>query len=157
MYTGADLYQRYGDPATSHAHLIMLDVPAELEIGVIPRRIYCHRALAPLLLTAFGHLISRDHVDELRTWDGCYNQRPIRGYESLVRALLAEGKVQEAMRYMSVHSWAYAIDLNAAWNRLGHPPTLSAGFVQCWTDAGWEWGGTWKRADGMHFQPAVLL
>ncbi len=53
---------------------------------------------------------------------------------------------------MSLHSWGIAIDVNAAWNGLNKEPVLSAGFVKCFTDAGFEWGGTWKRKDGMHFQ-----
>ena len=53
---------------------------------------------------------------------------------------------------MSLHSWGIAIDVNAAWNGLNKPSTLSPGFVKCFTDAGFEWGGTWKRIDGMHFQ-----
>jgi hypothetical protein len=31
-------------------------------------------------------------------------------------------------------------------------PKLSAGFVKCFTDNGFEWGGYWQRKDGMHFQ-----
>jgi hypothetical protein len=53
---------------------------------------------------------------------------------------------------MSLHSWGIAIDVNAAWNGLGKEPTLTPEFVKCFTDAGFDWGGTWKRKDGMHFQ-----
>jgi hypothetical protein len=46
-----------------------------------------------------------------------------------------------------------AIDVIAFENGLGKEPKLSPGFVKCFTDAGFEWGGTWKsRPDGMHFQ-----
>ena len=31
-------------------------------------------------------------------------------------------------------------------------PTLSAGFVKCFKDAGFDWGGDWSIRDGMHFQ-----
>ena len=53
---------------------------------------------------------------------------------------------------MSLHSWGIAIDVNAAWNQLNMTPTLSPEFVKCFIDAGFDWGGTWQRKDGMHFQ-----
>ena len=74
-------------------------------------------------------------MNELKTWDGCFNVRRKRGLKSL-----------------SLHSWGIAIDVNAAWNGLGKEPTLSKEFVQCFIDAGFDWGGTWTRKDGMHFQ-----
>ena len=57
---------------------------------------------------------------------------------------------------MSLHSWGIAIDVNAFENGLNQIPKLSPGFVKCFTDAGFEWGGTWKRKDGMHFQLAKI-
>jgi len=53
---------------------------------------------------------------------------------------------------MSIHCWGVAIDTNAAWNQLRMKPTMSELFVKCFTDAGFDWGGEWKRLDGMHFQ-----
>jgi hypothetical protein len=53
---------------------------------------------------------------------------------------------------MSLHSWGIAIDVNAFENGLNMTPKLSAGFVKCFTDNGFDWGGTWTRKDGMHFQ-----
>ena len=57
---------------------------------------------------------------------------------------------------MSLHSWGIAIDLNAFENGLNMAPKLSPGFVKCFTDAGFEWGGNWQRKDGMHFQLAKI-
>jgi hypothetical protein len=55
---------------------------------------------------------------------------------------------------MSLHSWGLAIDINAATNRFGGKPTMSAELVKCFTDAGFDWGGVWSNPDGMHFQLA---
>jgi hypothetical protein len=117
--------------------MILWDVPTYLEIGVIPRRIYCNALLVAPLTSAFTNLIERGFVNELRTYDGCFNIRQKRGASSA-----------------SLHSWGLAIDVNAAWNGFGQPFHLSEGFVKCFTDAGFEWGGEWTPPDGMHFQLA---
>lgn len=155
MYTGIDLYHKYGDPA-SEKHMILWDVPTELEVGCVPRKIYCHQALAGPLRAAILNMITRGYIDELKTWDGCFNIRPIRGYEDEFKQLTFHDQIEQSMRYLSIHSWGLAIDVNAAWNKLGVVPTLSAGFVRCFTDAGFEWGGHWARKDGMHFQLARI-
>lgn len=108
------------------------------------------------LIRVFKNLIARGYVGELKTWDGCWNFRPIRGYEKKYEALMAAGKEELAIKYLSIHSWAGAVDVNAGENGLGKKPKLSKGFVKCWTDAGFEWGGNWSRPDGMHFQLAFL-
>ncbi len=133
-------------------NMVLWDVPTELEIGVIPKRIYCHRDMLPPLRDAFINLIETGFVKELKTWDGCFNVRPIRGYEKKFAAAAKAGNIELAMSYLSEHSWGLAIDVNAAWNRLGMQPTLSIGFVRCFEDAGFVWGGRWKRLDGMHFE-----
>lgn len=138
MVTSKNCFDKYGDPALEKG-MIVWDVPSNLEIGVIPKKIYCNKHLVPLLQKAFENLISTGKVKELRTWDGCFNIRKKRGLSS-----------------MSLHSWGLAIDVNAAWNQLNKQPTLSAAFVKCFTDAGFTWGGTWKRLDGMHFEISKL-
>jgi hypothetical protein len=138
MVTSKQCFDKWGDPLTTHdegLYMVMWDVPKELEIGVIPKRLYCNKAIIAPLTQAFKNLIATGFVKELKTWDGCFNVRKKRGLAS-----------------MSLHSWGVAIDVNAAWNGLGKTPVLSAGFVKCFTDAGFDWGGTWTRKDGMHFQ-----
>ena len=135
LLTANDCYKRYGAPIDEKA-MILWDVPRELEIGVIPKRIYCNKDMVEPLTKAFKNLIATGHVKELKTWDGCFNIRTKRGY----------------LDNMSLHSWGVAIDVNAAWNGFGKKPTLSSGFVKCFTDAGFDWGGLWAKPDGMHFQ-----
>lgn len=134
MVTSAQCLKKYGDPI-KELGMILWDVPPTLEIGVIPKRLYCNKDMVKPLTTAFSNLISRNFIQELKTWDGCFNIRNKRGLSSA-----------------SLHSWGIAIDVNAAWNGLNKTPVLSPGFVKCFNDAGFEWGGTWKRKDGMHFQ-----
>lgn len=134
MVTSAQALKKYGDPNKQLA-LTLWDVPGHLEIGVIPKRIYCNRDMIQPLAQAFQNLITTGHVKELKTWDGCFNIRKKRGLSS-----------------MSLHSWGIAIDVNAFENGLNQTPKLSAGFVKCFTDAGFYWGGNFKRKDGMHFE-----
>lgn len=132
--TSQQALKKYGAPELEKG-MVLWDVPTELEIGVIPKRIYCNRDLVEPLTKAFKALIQTGKVNELKTWDGCFNIRKKRGLNSL-----------------SMHSWGLAIDVNAAWNGLGKQPTLSKEFVKCFTDNGFEWGGNWSRLDGMHFE-----
>ena len=152
--TGLDFYKKFGHPGKKKFQntLVIWDVPAELEIGVIPKRIYCHPLLIKPLTQAFKNLVDRGFVGELKTWDGCWNFRPKRGYEAKYERLMLAGRELEAISCLSIHSWAGAIDVNASENGLGKKPKLSKGFVKCFTDAGFEWGGNWQRQDGMHFQ-----
>lgn len=139
MVTAAKAQKKYGPPSASNKCMTLWDVPAELEIGVIPKRIYCNKDMVGPLGQAFKNLIERGFVDELVTWDGCFNIRKKRGANT-----------------MSLHSWGIAVDVNAFENGLGQTPKLSAGFVKCFTDAGFNWGGNWKRKDGMHFELASI-
>lgn len=138
MVTSQQALKKYGDP-TKESNMIVWDIPTNLEIGVIPKKLYCNKDIVTPLTQAFTNLISTGKVNELKTWDGCFNIRKKRGLSS-----------------MSLHSWGIAIDVNAAWNQLNMVPTLTPGFVKCFTDAGFEWGGTWTRKDGMHFQLAKI-
>lgn len=119
--------------------MVLWDVPSELEIGVIPKRIYCNKDMVEPLKLAFKKLIDTKCVNELKTWDGCFNIRKKRGLTS-----------------MSLHSWGLAIDVNAFENGLNQAPKLSKLFVSCFITSGFEWGGTWTRKDGMHFQLAKI-
>jgi len=139
MVTSQQALKKYGTPSQSNPNLILWDVPAELEIGVIPKRIYCNKDMVAPLTAAFKALIATGCVTELKTWDGCFNIRKKRGLAS-----------------MSLHSWAIAIDVNAFENGLSQTPKLSKLFVSCFTNNGFDWGGTWTRKDGMHFQLAKI-
>lgn len=134
--TAAQALKRYGPPEMERA-MVLWDVPTALEVGAIPRRLYCNRDLKGPLSAAFGLLVARNLAHLVLTWDGCFQVRRKRGGIST-----------------SLHSWGLAVDLNAAWNRMGRPPTLDQRVVACFEDAGFEWGGRWRRPDGMHFQLA---
>ena len=138
MITSKKALERYGDPKLEKG-MVLFDVPTHLGIGVITKKVYCNKDLVKPLTQSFTNLIERKLVNELKTWNEYFSIRKVRGGKS-----------------MSLHSWGLAIDVNAAWNGLGKEPQLSPAFVKCFTDAGFDWGGNFKRKDGMHFQLAKL-
>jgi hypothetical protein len=135
MVTSNQCLTKYGHPTNGADYLTVWDVPVHLRVGKIPRKIYCNKDAVIPLQTAFVNLINRGLVDELRTWDGCFNIRPMRGGTNY-----------------SLHSWGIAVDMNAKTNAMGTVGDMTPEFVQCWVDAGWDWGGYWDRSDPMHFQ-----
>jgi hypothetical protein len=139
MVTPAMALVKYGAPEREK-NMILWDIPDHLEVGVIPKKLYCNKDLVEPLQAAICQLIDTGYIKELKTWDGCFNIRKQRG----------------SLSKLSLHSWGIAIDVNAAWNGLGKQPTLSKGFVKCFTDNGFTWGGNWKRLDGMHFELSKL-
>jgi len=150
MVTSQQALKKYGDPnltTTQSAHFELWIVEDEIKqafshvrfsaLGTIgfPKKIFINKDFKPVLKQALQNLIDRGFSNELKTWDGVFIIRTKRGLNSL-----------------SLHSFALAVDVNAFENQLHQTPKLSAGFIKCFTDAGCDWGGTWTRKDGMHFQ-----
>jgi len=150
MVTSAQCLKKYGDPnlletQTKNFQIWLVDEDIQKAfshvrfsaVGTIgfPKKIFVNKDFQPVLEKALRNVIDRGLAKEMKTWDGCFIIRQKRGLSSL-----------------SIHSWANAIDVNAAENGLGKEPKLSDAFVKCFTDAGCDWGGTWTRKDGMHFQ-----
>lgn len=140
MLTSKQCTDRFGDPKSAESkNMILWTVPEDIRFGVIPKKTYCNKLMVEPLTKAFRNLKERGFAGELKEWNGIFTIRKMRGSNS-----------------MSLHSWGVAIDLNASTNQMGKQPKLSAGFVKCFTDAGFEWGGNWKSPDGMHFQLGEL-
>ena len=140
MVKSSDCFKKYGDPWENESKFMMLwDIPTYLEHGAIPKRMYCNRDMVDPLYLAFKNINIRGLADQIKTYDGCFNIRKKRGGTT-----------------PSLHSWGIAIDINAAWNGFGKKPTMSPELVKCFTDAGFDWGGTWSKPDGMHFQLSKL-
>lgn len=146
------LFGQPGDPKAESKYMTRWAVPEDIQsalrhvrftaMGTIgfPKAIYMNKMLQKPLEAALRCLISKGLASELKTWDGCYIVRNSRG-----------------SNVWSLHAWGLAIDVNAATNRLGQKPTLSSGFVSCFTENGFNWGGRFRNMpDGMHFELASL-
>lgn len=135
MVTSSQCLVKYGHPTDPAPYLTTLTVPEYLRFGPVPRRIYCNVDAALPIQTALTNIVNRGLQSQLVSWDGCFNIRPMRGGTNY-----------------SLHSWGIAVDINAKTNRMGTIGDMSAEMVQCWLDAGFEWGGDWQLSDPMHMQ-----
>lgn len=102
------------------------------------KHVYINKDAKDAFLKALQNLTDRGFEHELKTFDGCFMIRDVRGMPG----------------HPSCHSYGLAIDLNAKENPLRGESKLSSGFVQCWKDAGWTWGGDFSRKDPQHFSYA---
>jgi hypothetical protein len=151
MTTRASAIQRYGMIDLGHQvwpgqskWLGLLEVPPELRgnwlvlglQGSLVKHINCNVDMHLPLLNALKALASLGLTKELKTFDGCFNIRAVRGSASV-----------------SAHAYGLAIDINAFENKLGSAESkLSPAFVKCFTDQGFDWGGNFhSRKDPMHF------
>jgi hypothetical protein len=57
MITSQIALKRYGKPDAANKCMVLWDVPTELEIGMIPKRIYCNKDLVIPLGNAFKNLM----------------------------------------------------------------------------------------------------
>ena len=98
--------------------------------------LWVHIAIVPVVEEAFRRIAEEGLEHEIKTFDGCFNPRLIRGSRSTP----------------SIHTWAHAIDLNAKENPLGAEPKMHPRVVEIFESLGWRWGGRFRRKDGMHFE-----
>ncbi len=100
----------------------------------------CHKLVVPHFQKAFKMMVDRGVARKIKTWDGCFNVRYMRGASQ-----------------WSTHSWGIAIDIDAQWNRFGQRDfAMAPEIAACFEEAGFIWGGRWNRPDAMHFQFCTL-
>lgn len=121
------------NPAWKFDHWLVLDT--KLVVHNIACNVDIHVPLTKALQAV--HDKNLGHV--LKTFNGCFNIRMVRGTKSSP----------------SAHAYGLALDLNARENPLGatHGGFYNEPeFVKCFTDQGFDWGGNFhSRKDPMHF------
>ena len=133
-----ELFALYGDPRTKGWANKWMDLwHIQQEFRWFPaERIYIHKEFRSILTTAFYFLETDGLHKEIKTFDGCYNVRLVRGSNAL----------------LSIHSWGCAIDLNAQLNPLGAQSDWSYDFIAVMERCGIFCGSRWPgRPDPMHF------
>jgi len=146
-------------------NLVQLDLPFPMRLAwdtdVTVTKIRVHKLLAPRFnkaLTAvwtkarylckqkFGLKETTEFYDKhalellqslnLDLFGGTYNFREMRG-----------------SNYISMHGYGIAIDIDPTHNPFKSKKTSLPGwYIACWTGAGFDWGGNWKKKDPMHFE-----
>lgn len=99
--------------------------------------VWVHRMLEAPLRAVWADLVKANLTRHLRTFDGCWVPRH---------------QLWIPSNPLSIHSWAAALDFDAAWNGYGAVPRLHPEVVKVFEQWGFVWGGRWKPYDGMHFQ-----
>ena len=125
-----------------------------MELLVIPQlkpfnhtgKVYFHKKAAPQLIRLFEAWEKAGLLHCIKTFDGAFDPRCIRGRNEL-----------------SCHAFGIAFDLNANWNGLNRVPALIGQegsvreLVPIANEHGFFWGGHFaNRLDGMHFEVAEL-
>lgn len=142
MVTPQQALAKFGHPQKFKGNNCQVyEIPNFKNNKAIPKRIYMNADLFPCFHKFLLNCFDRYLIEEIKTFDGCFNVRKMRGSNS----------------QWSLHSWGLAFDINAATNQLGKKPTMHQGIVQAAYDAGLDWGGNFSRPDGMHFQVKTLI
>lgn len=149
-----DIISRYGPIENSKwpnesKWMVMYDFPQEIKNSVINsatgqpvKRLYCNKDIVPFLNQALKNIIAHNKQNELKTFDGCFQIRMVRGSQDKA----------------SLHSWGIALDFCAKDNPLGKvDTTFSQVVIDCFKQAGFIWGGDFTRKDNMHFEISDII
>jgi hypothetical protein len=132
------LTQRYGKPtAASFESKWMVIWKVQVDFPWFPKKtIYIHKDFKAKLAIAFTALQQNNLHKEIKTCEGAFNIRLVRGSKSVY----------------SIHSWGCAIDMNANDNPLGAVGKWSTAFLHTMEISGVFCGANWiGRKDPMHF------
>ena len=133
----SDLYRSFGDPDDPNFQRDYL-VQVTHRFGGKDVTFACHRVMAPKLHNVWQKMSDLGKLDVIKTFDGCYNNRSVRGSAA-----------------KSLHAWGLAIDINAADFPLGSTNRQDHDLTVAFESEGFWYGGDYHgRLDPMHYQYA---
>jgi hypothetical protein len=129
--------EKYGLPDAAYQSKYCMLWNVQQDFPWFPaKKIFINKEFQLKLTKAFYNLEKTGIHIEIKSFDGCYNERAVRGASVL-----------------SLHAYAMAMDLNAESEKLGQEQTNFSGqFIAIMKAAGLFWGGDYlRRKDPMHF------
>lgn len=107
-------------------------------------KVTCHKVMLTQLKAALTEVVQRGLAGKIHRdqYGGCYYPRFI---------------AHDPAKGLSFHSWGTAIDLNVPGNLRGTVGEIDRSVVQIFNKWGFNWGGTWRYTDPMHFELARIV
>jgi len=171
ILTQAQIAEVYGRPGDTTQHVV-LQLPysflLDWDLTQSVKRIICHKLIKDRLEKVFKDTLEyygQQRITELGIdqYGGCFIHRPQRGYENNYMAAIERNDHAGAIKYLSKHSWAVALDFDPNRNKLTETSKTArfaraeyAPWIEIWYDNGFLSYGREKNYDWMHFEIATL-
>lgn len=103
-----------------------------------------NKAMLPQLRAALTEIVQRGLASKIHRdqYGGCYVPRFI---------------ARDPSKGLSFHTWGTAVDLNVPENLRGTAGLIDRTVVEIFQEWGFNWGGTWRYTDPMHFELARIV
>jgi hypothetical protein len=161
------LIEKFGEPGAAK-NLTTIFLPFDLIIAwnleQKTNKMQIHKLAAPSFIKIANELLETYGINDINKlginiFGGCFNHRPMRGTEDRYNALIKAGQKLEAYKYLSLHSWGLAVDLDPTRNKLNET-SKTARFarpeykpmIDIFYKNGWHSLGVAKNYDYMHYQ-----
>ena len=167
LLTTPQILKKYGKPG-DETNFTVIELPYSMIVAwerrTRIRRLTCHKLVAGQLQQSFKDILEAYGVAEIERlginiYGGCFNHRPKRGTENAYANAIKAGDFVKAASFLSVHSWAIAIDLDPDRNKLRENHTTARfarpeykTMIKCFYNNGFVGLGPEKDYDWMHFQ-----
>ncbi len=104
----------------------------------------CNKVMLIQLRAALTEIVQRGLAGKIdpKDYGGCYYPRYI---------------ARDPSKGLSFHTWGTAIDLNVQGNLRGTVGLMDRSVVSIFKKWGFNWGGTWRYTDPMHFELARVV
>jgi hypothetical protein len=140
------LIKTFGDPRLpgfENEYIVEFELPYTLlytdDKGIVSNvnKTRANKLAVGNIIQALSDVKTKGFAPHVLNFGGIYNMRNIRGSQV----------------YLSVHAFGAAIDLEPLMYPRGSSKRFPAGVIECFSDAGFVYGGDFKyRLDPMHFQ-----